>query len=268
MRCRVFIGLVLLMFSSAASAQAPSLANRYPVTSYSVLGAPAAQCRRAISGAERAGVIPPHLLSAISLVESGRRDPQTGRIDPWPWTINAEGQGFFYESKAQAVAAVHALQAHGVHSIDVGCMQVNLMHHPAAFASLEQAFDPATNAAYAARFLGQLHGQTGDWAKAAAFYHSQTPGLSADYARKVLALWPLEKRNQAGSDLNDALVSAWASTLADAIPTNRVVVSLPTARTGAMRVIPIGAASRERSLDVYRASPMAIASRLQRGSGG
>ena len=42
-------------------------------------------------------------------------------------------------------------------SIDIGCAQVNLMHHPDAFASLEQAFDPMANADYAARFLKQLH---------------------------------------------------------------------------------------------------------------
>ena len=75
--------------------------------------------------------------------------PADRRVHPWPWTINAEGQGLFYDTKAQAVAAVRALQARGVRSIDVGCMQVNLMHHPDAFPTLEQAFDPQTNAAYA-----------------------------------------------------------------------------------------------------------------------
>jgi hypothetical protein len=56
---------------------------------------------------------------------------------PWPWAIDADGVGQFFATKAQAVAAVAALQAQGVHSIDVGCMQVNLMHHPDAFTSLD-----------------------------------------------------------------------------------------------------------------------------------
>ena len=106
--------------------------------------------------------------------------------------MNAEGQGFFYDTKAEAVAAVRGMQARGVRSIDVGCMQVNLMHHPDAFASLDVAFDPQANAAYAARFLKELYAQTGDWTKAAALYHSATPDLGADYQRKVLAVWPEE----------------------------------------------------------------------------
>ncbi len=69
--------------------------------------------------------------------------------------------------RPQAVAAVRAMQARGIQSIDVGCGQINLMHHPDAFASLEQAFDPQANAVYAARFLKELFAQTGDWNKAA-----------------------------------------------------------------------------------------------------
>ena len=34
----------------------------------------------------------------------------------------------------------------GVRQVDVGCMQINLQSHPHAFASLEDAFDPGSNA--------------------------------------------------------------------------------------------------------------------------
>ena len=121
--------------------------------------------RRSPRPSGRSG-IPAHLLAAISRVESGRRDPATGAVHPWPWTVNAEGQGFFYDTKAEAVAAVRAMQARGIRSIDVGCGQINLMHHPDAFPNLELAFDPQANAAYAARFLKELFAQTGDWTKA------------------------------------------------------------------------------------------------------
>src|ERR1700722_10873312 len=120
---------------------------------------PGTLCRPAIAAAEQASAIPPQLLAAIGRVESGRRDPASGVMAPWPWTINAEGQGSFFDTKAQVIAAVQALQARGVQSIDVGCMQVNMMHHPHAFANLDQAFDPTANAAYAARFLNDLHTQ-------------------------------------------------------------------------------------------------------------
>src|SRR5438270_11402748 len=105
-------------------------------------------------------------------------------------------------------------------------MQVNLMHHPNAFPTLEQAFDPQTNATYAAHFLTQLFGQSHDWAKAAALYHSATPELGADYQRRVLAVWPEEKQRQQEARQQDAhtnLANAWAATL-PAAPSNRVAV--------------------------------------------
>ncbi len=133
--------------------------------------------------------VPDRLLDAIAMVESGRRDPVSGAVYPWPWTINVEGVGHFYETKAEAIAAVQGFQAAGARSIDVGCMQVSLLYHADAFANLDQAFDPTVNAAYGARFLVQLFDQTNAWPLAAAAYHSFTPDLGAEYARRVLAAW-------------------------------------------------------------------------------
>jgi hypothetical protein len=148
-----------------------------------------ADCSAAIATAELSGGIPAGLLAAIGHVESGRMDKASGAIRPWPWTINANGADRIFATKAEAVAGVTALRARGVASIDVGCMQVNLMHHPVAFATLEEAFDPLANALYAARFLNELFSGTGDWPAAAAAYHSQTPEIGAAYKEKVLAAW-------------------------------------------------------------------------------
>lgn len=130
--------------------------------------------------------IPATLLPAISRVESGRLDAVTGRVRAWPWTINVEGVGHFFDSKEQVVARVAELQGKGVRSIDVGCMQVNLMHHARAFPTLDDAFDPVVNAAYAARFLMSLHAKFKDWNLATAAYHSQDPVRGEEYQRLVL----------------------------------------------------------------------------------
>jgi soluble lytic murein transglycosylase-like protein len=111
-------------------------------------------CRQAVAAAERAHGIPLHLLAAIARVESGRRDQSSGTFNPWPWTINFDGQGSFYENKMQAVAAATSMRPRVTRSIDVGCMQISLTNHPDAFASMDQAFDPHLNADYGARFLG------------------------------------------------------------------------------------------------------------------
>ena len=138
---------------------------------------------------EREYAIPTHLLSAIATTESGRYHDGLRIRVPWPWTINANGKGYIFDTKAQAIAAVKRLRSRGVQSIDVGCMQVNIYHHPDAFASLDQAFEPEANIAYAAGFLRNLYDEEGSWKKAAADYHSKTPGLGRKYVTEVYNSW-------------------------------------------------------------------------------
>lgn len=222
---------------------------------------PAAACRQAIAAAAQVHAVPGPLLAAIGRVESGRRDPQTGAWLSWPWTVDADGQGSFYDTKAQAIAAVRNLQAGGARSIDVGCMQISLLHHPDAFASLDQAFDPVANADYAAGFLRRLFAQTNDWAEAAAQYHSATPALAADYKRRVLAAW-----GEAG--LGNPLAASWGATLGVGSPFGLVrpgTLTVPRLSTAA-RIIPAGAPGQPappgRGLNSYRATPIAIVARL------
>ncbi|WP_243634487.1 lytic transglycosylase domain-containing protein [Roseicella frigidaeris] len=144
-------------------------------------------CTPAVAQAEREAGLPPGLLHAIARTESGRRDPLSGRVEPWPWALNAAGMGLHAGSRAEAIATVATLQGQGIRSIDIGCLQVNLLHHPAAFGSLEEAFDPLANARYAARFLRELHQRGGDWDQAIARYHSATPERGTAYRLRVLA---------------------------------------------------------------------------------
>ncbi|MEO5374321.1 MAG: transglycosylase SLT domain-containing protein [Alphaproteobacteria bacterium] len=159
---------------------------------------PAAEgpCAAAVASQERAFGIPDHLLASISLVESGRWDEASRATIAWPWTINAGGVGTFFPTKAAAIAEVRRLRKEGVRSIDVGCMQVNLMYHPDAFSDLEEAFDPAGNAAYAAGFLSRLHDAAGSWIQAAANYHSMDPDRGDHYREKVARTWS-ERRGTA-----------------------------------------------------------------------
>ncbi len=146
-------------------------------------------CGRAIDRAERAGNIPAQLLAAVAMTESGRHHPELGERIAWPWTVNNAGDGRYYETKAQAIAEVRRLQARGERNIDVGCMQISLLHHPDAFASLEEAFDPETNVAYGARFLKELRDARRSWSLAVANYHSATPELGQAYRKRVFDAW-------------------------------------------------------------------------------
>ncbi len=150
-------------------------------------------CARLTAQAERANGLPNHLLNAISQVESGRWHAPSGAILAWPWAVTAGGKGRFLPSKKAAIAEVERLRARGVRNIDVGCMQINLHYHPEAFASLEEAFDPRRNVAYATRFLVELKAQWGSWTRAVGNYHSNTPTLSGRYRLKVFRALYAEK---------------------------------------------------------------------------
>jgi soluble lytic murein transglycosylase-like protein len=216
-------------------------------------------CRQAIVAAERAHGIPPHLLAAIARVESGRRDQASGTYNPWPWTINFDGAGSFYESKPEAVATAATLRPRVTRSIDVGCMQISLTYHPDAFANMDQAFDPRSNADYGARFLLQLYEKTGSWPRAVELYHSATPDLGADYRQKVYAILP-EETKLAEAAQPTPLAAAWASTLFRSTP-------IGAFRQAPVRIIPQpiglgGEPTPGRSLDAYRAAPVRFAYRL------
>jgi Transglycosylase SLT domain len=227
-----------------------------PITGTNASGG---MCRPALVAAEARHGIPSGLLQAIGVVESGRRDEATGARQPWPWTINAEGEPHFFDTKAQAVEWVRQAQARGMRSIDIGCAQVNLMHHPTAFASLEEAFDPAANADYAARFLKELRNTTagGDWMTAAGYYHSQTPERAEPYRQQVQAAMT---RGSAPMLPAVALASAAPSSPFAPIGPGQAPATAP-AEHGRLMAAPSGTVGR--GLDAYRAVPIQMAAAIR-----
>ncbi len=162
-----------------------------------------ADCLAAILDAQARYDIPDNLLLAIGIQEAGRRGAKG--LTVWPWTVNAAGEGAFFHSREEALNWVRSKQRGGVQSIDVGCMQVNQKWHGGKFASLEQAFDPAVNVDYAARFLVGLFHDTGDWWAAAGRYHSATDTHREVYLAAL-------RRNHAAVNANLAELIAQAST--------------------------------------------------------
>jgi len=151
-------------------------------------------CMDAVADAERENNIPRHLMAAIAVAESGRWNRERRAKSAWPWTVMAEGKGRYLPTKAEAIATVRALKARNVRNIDVGCMQINLRAHPAAFTNLEQAFDPVANVAYSSTYLKALFEETGSWQKASGRYHSATPKYNRPYRLRVLKLWNEQTR--------------------------------------------------------------------------
>ena len=143
-------------------------------------------CALSVARMEEKYDIKDHLLETIASVETGVWANEDGKFVSWPWSINVNGKGYRFASKKEAVEKVKELQAQGIKSIDVGCMQISLKFHGDSFESVEQAFDPDVNVEYSAQFLKKLYNQKGDWQKAAMAYHSGIPEHARNYKSKLL----------------------------------------------------------------------------------
>lgn len=146
----------------------------------------AALCDRAAAQAAAESGVPVDVLRAITRTETGRR--LAGGFHPWPWTMNIEGKGIWFESREAAVAHAKATLAGGTTSFDMGCFQVNYRWHGHEFPDLAAMMDPLESARYAARFLGRLQAESGDWEAAAGFYHSRTPHHANRYRERFARL--------------------------------------------------------------------------------
>ena len=161
-------------------------------------------CLHATQTMEKNYNIKKHLLTTIASVESGRWNEKTQQKQAWPWTINAQGKGYFFNTKAEAVQKAKELQAQGIKSFDVGCMQVNMLYHGKEFKSIEEAFDPMRNVEYAAKFLSNLYENNNhDWLKAAMSYHSTSPKKAQRYREKIVKTFETVKT--AHNDFNASL---------------------------------------------------------------
>ena len=197
-------------------------------------------CTQQFPLAEGGYNIPTHLLAAISTTESGRWHDGLGMAVPWPWTINVDGKGYYFNSKAEAIAATQRFQAQGHQSIDVGCMQVNLKHHANAFANLNQAFDPASNVAYAAKFLHDNYAELGDWIKATAAYHSRTESRGREYLAQIERSWNRIVAKVAAARANQGtVVTATASPKA----ASAQIISSNNEKTPAIKPLQVAAAA-------------------------
>ena len=193
-------------------------------------------CRDAAFAAANDYGIPPKVLLAITLTETGRST--AGNLQPWPWAINHAGEGAWYATQAEALAAIERLTAEGQRNFDVGCFQLNHRWHAGGFRSAQEMIDPARNADYAARFLLDKYAATQDWGLAAAAYHSGTPEYAAQYQARFAAIL---------ANLSpDALTGGPVMVADDAIPArpNAYPLLLAGQRGMGASIVPLGQAAR------------------------
>lgn len=140
---------------------------------------PAALCDQAAARAAAQTGVPVAVLRAVALTETGRR--MGAAMRPWPWTVNHAGDGRWFATPAEALAFAGSVLESGSRNVDLGCFQINHRWHAGAFPSLDAMIDPEANAQYAARFLLDLHRESGDWSVAAGAFHSRTAVFATRY---------------------------------------------------------------------------------------
>lgn len=212
-------------------------------------GDPPAICEEAARLVADETGVPPDVLRAISLTETGRADG--GETRPWPWTVNMEGKGIWFETEDDARAYVYEHFKRGARSFDVGCFQINYKWHHQGFASLDEMFDPLAGGRYAARFLAELYREKGSWDAAAGAYHSRTPELAERYLasfrahRADLAGRPADATDSGQSTLSLASGPASGNARRNGFPLLQRRVGARSAGS----LVPLAASARGRLID-------------------
>jgi hypothetical protein len=134
--------------------------------------------------------IPPRLLYAVALTESGQSALSGQQYRPWPWTLNIDGRGEYYRSRRAAWSDLQSAITQGRSSVDIGLMQVNWRYHQGALKSAWQALDPYYNLRVAAQLLSRCHSRHGDWWQSVGCYHAPAdPERAMRYQEKVREQW-------------------------------------------------------------------------------
>ena len=146
-------------------------------------------------------------------------------------------------------------------------MQVNLKHHPKAFADLDQAFDPVTNVAYSAKFLRDYYATLGDWIKATAAYHSRTPVHGQRYLgeierswNKIVAKVAAARAGKGAEAVASNAMLAVAPAQTDTTPPPATAISRPMQPARQQRVIQVSDSTPRRTSEmmvVREAAPVA-----------
>jgi len=134
--------------------------------------------------------LPPALLYAVALTESGQSSLSHGEFRPWPWALNIDGKGQYFPSRQSAWQALQTALAETDASVDIGLMQVSWRYHKSALGSSWQALDPYHNLRVAAALLRDCLIEHRTWIESAGCYHApNNPARANRYGRRVQERW-------------------------------------------------------------------------------
>ena len=115
-----------------------------------------------------------------------------GRPQPWPWTLNINGVGHYYTSRAQALVAARKVIDDGAKKFGIGLGQIEWSFHKQRFnGNLAMSLHPAKNIAVVCDILaeGMKDKRVDSLRSLVAYYHRPVlDRIAYQYADKVLTL--------------------------------------------------------------------------------
>jgi hypothetical protein len=113
-------------------------------------------------------------------------------VQPWPWTLNINGVGHYYQTMKDAVIAAKNAHREGARRLGVGFGQVEWVYHSERFnGSFENALNPKQNVKVVCEILVEAwrSPKVNTWEDAIAYYHRPVlDKIARSYAEKVLSL--------------------------------------------------------------------------------
>lgn len=142
-----------------------------------MMASPASACLDEARRAENMFGIPPLILQAIIVQESGGN----------PLALNIDGESVYPKTVEEANAIVREREAQAG-NIDIGCGQISMRYHGTFFEIRpEIAFDSWVNVVYASKVLLENYRRLGTWTDAVAHYHSGNPQRQEAYVCRIMA---------------------------------------------------------------------------------
>lgn len=155
--------------------------------------------------AGRAHGLDPHLLYSVAIVESRQESPvRHGSLHPWPYSLNIEGRGVYFENLAEAVSELKAIsQASPEANVDVGPLQISLTWHGHRVENPASLFNLTTATHIGAEILSEaIASADGDLELGVGRYHHwRNESRARMYGARVLAVYESIKPQIEAEDL-------------------------------------------------------------------
>ena len=170
-----------VLIAAPASASQPTKRQAPAPTAAVAQPAPASpmSCTDHAIEAERQYQLPPGLLLAVSLVETG----MGGK--PRPLAINDDGRPVVPETLDEARRHLRDPAGRLKTGLFVGCMQLSVTWHAQNFKPVDRIVEPRENVFYAARYLKRLRAEMGSWTKAIGRYQGGSRSQRLAYICKI-----------------------------------------------------------------------------------